>query len=1044
MNLFKLSVEKPVTVIMLTLAIVIIGGISLLGLPIDLLPEIEVPVAIVSTSYQGVGPTEIEQLVTEPLENSIATVSSIKQVNSVSTEGQSILIAEFTQGTDMEFASLEMREKVDLVKGFLPKDSNDPMVIKIDPNATPIIQLSVTKKDGKEDLLELQNLGEDIIKPRLERISGVASVSISGGYEDQIEVIANEEKLKGYGLSQDNIIQVLRAENLNLPAGEVKKGSQSFTVRTQGEIESVEEFESIPITTPSGGVVYLGDVADVTAVYKEIESISKLDGKRSVNVSIQKQSSTNTVTVAREINKEIEKIRQELKGIEIGVVMDQSIYIQDSIKNVAVNALTGGILAVLILYVFLKNVRSTLIIATSIPVSIIFTFILMYFNDITLNLMTLGGLTLGVGMLVDNSIVVLENIYRFIELGYSRKDAAINGAKEVGMAIIASTLTTVAVFLPIAFVEGITSVIFKEFALTITMSLGASLLISLTLVPMLSSKLLKVEEKRDAQRTGIFGFFNRIYDASDRLFESLENKYKEILGWALEKRKATMIIATAIFVISMCLLPTLGMEFFPTADQGQFGISVELPTGSELEKTNEIVGNIENQLKDIKEIDEVFSTIGSSGNQMSLSRSGTNTANIQVNLKKLGDRKRSDVEVSDQVRKIVKDIPGAEIGVQVSSSMMGGGMSSGNPIDIKIKGDNLDVLKKIGEDIEGIAKKIEGTREVESSMRDGVPEVQISVDRLSASQYGLTAGQIASSVRGNISGQVATRYKVDGNEIDVLVKGDSMYKESISNLKQSIIHTPTGVSVPLEQVASLEVKKGPVAINREGQVRTINVTGQIVKRDLGSVNKDIEKELLKYKMPKGYTYELGGESEQIMEAFSSLALALVLAVILVYMVLASQFESLLYPFMIMLSVPLAMAGGVLGLVVTRRSISIISFIGFIMLAGIVVNNAIVLVDYINIRRKGGEERELAILNAGPIRLRPILMTTLTTVLGLIPLALGIGDGAEIQAPMATVVVSGLTLSTVLTLVFIPVMYIVLDDLTIKIKNKIFKKQELEV
>lgn len=1042
MNLFKFSVDRPVSVIMVTLAILIIGAISLMNIPIDLLPEIEIPIAIVSTSYEGVGPSEIEELVTKPLEGAIATVSNIKKVNSMSSEGNSIVIAEFSQGTDMEFASLEMREKIDLVKGLLPTDSRNPMVLKLDPNAQPIIELSITNKKGNEDLLALQNIGEETIKSRLERIAGVASVAVSGGYENQVEIVLNQESLKGYGLTTDKIVQTIRAENLNLPVGEVKKGSKKITVRTQGEIKTIEEFKNIPIVLQNGGRLILSDIADVKITHKEISSISKLDGKRSVNISIQKQSGTNTVTVARNINKEIENLRSELKQVNIETVMDQSIYIEEAIRSVAMNALVGGILAIFILYIFLKNVRSTFIIATSIPVSIVFTFILVYFNNITINLMTLGGLALGVGMLVDNSIVVLENIYRFRELGESRRDASINGTKEVGVAVIASTLTTVAVFLPIAFVKGITSVIFKEFALTVTLSLGASLLISLTLVPMLSSKLLTVEKKMKKKRSGIYGLFDKLYLASDEIFYKLESNYKKALVWALEKRRLTVTVAGLVFLFTMALIPTLGTEFFPISDQGEFSINIELPSGSDLEKTEKVVLDLENELLDVKEVKSIFSSVGSSGNAMSLNSSGTNTARIQVNLVELKNRKKSDAKVADEVRDMAKDIVGAKIEVNLASSMAGG-MSVGTPVDIKIKGDDLDTLRSIGEDFTSIVSKVKGTREAKSSLEEGIPEVQIKVDRLVASKYGLTASQIASSVRNNIIGQVATRYTVLGNEIDVLVKGDSLHSESISNLKKSLIDTPLGVSIPLEQVADLEIIKGPIAINREEQVRAINVTADISGRDIGSVNADVESKLKDYKMPSGYTYEIGGENEEIREAFKDLALALILAVVLVYMVLASQFESLLYPFMIMLSVPLAIAGGVLGLVITRRAISVIAFIGFIMLAGIVVNNAIVLVDYINTRRNMGETKREAILNSGPIRLRPILMTTLTTVLGLIPLAIGIGEGGEIQAPMATVVVSGLILSTVLTLIFIPVMYDILDDFSTRVKTKFFQSSELE-
>lgn len=1039
MNLYKLSVERPVTIIMITLAVIIIGAISLFNLPIDLLPEIELPIAVVTASYEGVGPTEIEELITKPLENSLSTVSNIKQVSSVSSEGNSIVIAEFTQGTDMEFASLEMREKVDLVKGILPEDSSNPMVIKIDPNATPIVQLSLTQKGETDNLLLLQELGEDTIKPRLERLKGVASVSITGGYENQVEVVLNEQKLKGYGLTQDQIAQLLRAENLNLPAGEVKKGTNNITVRTEGELESLEEIKDMPIPLKTGGVILLRDVADVYLANKEVSSISRLEGKRSVNVSIQKQSGTNTVTVAREINKEIEKLKTELKDTNIDTVMDQSIYIEEAIKNVALSALLGGILAVIILYIFLKNITTTLIIAISIPVSIIFTFILIYFNGITLNIMTLGGLALGVGMLVDNSIVVLENIYRFRQIGLSKKQAAIDGAREVGLAIVASTLTTVAVFLPIAFVEGITSVIFKEFALTVTMSLGASLLVSLTVVPMLSSKLIKIEEKdleKRQKRRGALGLLDKIYSSSDRAFERVQGSYKKALKWSLAKRGKTVLIAILIFILSLSLTPTLGLEFFPSSDQGTITVGIELPAGAKLEKTNEIVANVEEKLKTIKEVKSIFSSIGSTGNQMSLSSGGTNSANIQVNLAELKDRKASDTEIADRVRGFTKDIAGAEIRVEVASSAIGG-IGGGGAIDVKIKGDNLDSLEKIGKDFENIVSKINGTREVKSSLREGIPEVEIKINRPVAARYGLNAAGIASSVRNSLSGQIATRYSTNGSEIDVLIKGDSVYKESIANLKQSTIASPTGIGVPLDQVADISVRKGPVSINREEQIRTISVTGDIAGRDVGSVNSDIENKLDEYDMPKGYSYELGGENEQAIDAFKNLSLALVLAVVLVYMVLASQFESLLYPFIIMLTVPLAIGGGVLGLILTRRNLSAIAFIGFIMLAGIVVNNAIVLVDYINTRRKNGEVREEAILNAGPIRLRPILMTTLTTVLGLVPLALGIGDGGEIQAPMATVVVSGLILSTLLTLLFIPVMYTLLDDFSIKIREKLF-------
>ncbi len=1034
MNLSKIAVKRPVTIAMITFIVIILGAVSLSKLPIDLFPKIEVPVAIVSTSYSGVGSQEMEELVSKPIEEAVATVNDIENIRSISSEGSSIVIVEFAYGTDMDFASLEMREKVDMVKGILPDDANDPMVLKIDPNAFPIVELALSNGG---DLAKLQAIGEDTIQPRLERLSGVASVNVSGGYENEIEIVVNEEKLKGYGLTIDQLAGILRAENLNLPGGEVRKGKQELTIRTMGEFQSVDEIRNLPINLPGGGIVYLFDIADVNMNYKDIESIVKTNGKNSINISIQKQSGTNTVQVADKINEEIEKLRNEFPDLGITVVMDQSEFIKQSINNVIKNAMVGALLAVIILYLFLRNMRTTFIIGTAIPISVIATFVLIYFNGITLNMMTLGGLALGVGMLVDNAIVVLENIYRYMQDGYSRKDAAIKGAKEVGMAVTASTLTTVAVFLPMVFVEGITAILFREFSLTVTMSLGASLIVSLTLIPMLCSKFLKVDEMQGKEHHGRFRIFDFIYDSFDKAFAKLESRYKKILKWALGHRKSTITLAIVVFIVSMASIGMVGTEFFPTTDEGEFAVNISLPEGSELENTNEVALEIEDRLQSIEELDTVFSKIGATGGRLSESTS-SNTATVNVVLKDLDDRKRSTNEVADEVRNMVKDIPGAEIIVNVSSRGMGGGGSA--PISVDIKGDDIDVLGKIGDDLEKNIKAVEGTREVKNSLSDGIPEVQIRIDRKNASQYGLTASQIASSVKGTISGKTATKYKFDGEEIDVTIKGDAIFKESISNLGQTSVKSPVGVDVPLNQIAEISIDRGPVTINRDDQERVVSVTSQISGRDLGSITKDIEKVLSEYSMPEGYNYEISGQNEDMQKSFKDLFMALLLAVVLVYMVIASQFESLIHPFTIMFSVPLALSGGMFGLFITGRTLSVPAFIGIIMLAGIVVNNAIVLVDYVNTRRAAGEDRKEAIVNAGPIRLRPILMTTLTTALGLLPLALGIGEGAETQAPMATVVIGGLLLSTLLTLVFIPVLYTVFDDLNSFIKIKILKKK----
>lgn len=1015
MNLSKLAVKRPVTIVMLTMMVLVLGFISLTKLQIDLFPEIQVPVAVVHTQYSGVGSKEIESLVTRPLEETLGRVNNIKSMQSLSSEGQSLVILEFEYGLDMDFASLEVREKVDLIKGFLPEDCSDPMVIRIDPNAMPIMGISLK---GDKDLASLQRVAEDIIKPRLERMDGVASISVSGGYDEQVEILLNQDNIDGYGLDINMISNILRAENINLPAGTVTKGKQELAIRGIGEFESIEELKSLPIALPSGGIVTLADIADIRRVNKDISSIVKTNGEPSINLSIQKQSGKNIVRVADKLNAGIHEIIKENPDLSIDVVYDQSAFIKSAIVSVMKNAVIGGLLAVIILYLFLRNIRTTLIIGTAIPISIIGTFVLIYFNNITLNMMTIGGLALGVGMLVDNAIVVLENIYRFRQDGYSRVDAAIKGAKEVSMAVTASTLTTIAVFAPMVFVGGVTSALFKEFALTVTMSLFASLVVSLTLIPMLCSKYLRKEDERKK-----FKVTEGIYKVFDKGFDRITRRYKRILAWSLRHKKSVIAIGLGIFILSIALMGVVGAEFFPSSDEGRFSVDIELPIGTELNETEKIVTEITTQLEKVSEVTTIFASIGTSnGNMMNID--STNIATLDVVLSSVTQRERGIEDIIAQVRLDIKDIPGAEIEVKAMAQGFGAGGAA--PITIRIMGDDLDRLKDISLDFKDIISKVEGTTEVKSGFEDGIPELQLRLDRTIASRYGLTASQVANAVKSNISGMVATKFKLDGDEIDIVLKGEEIYKSSVANLKQTPIKTPTGATVTLGQLVDLNIGNGPVTITRNDQVRTVSVTSHLMDRDLGSVVKDINAELNAYNIPYGYSFEIGGQSKDMMEAFKDLFLALLLAILLVYMVIASQFESLIHPFTIMFSVPLALSGGVIGLFLTRRLISVPSIIGVIMLSGIVVNNAIVLVDYINTRRAAGEEIEEAILNAGPIRLRPILMTTLTTVIGLMPLALGIGEGAETQAPMATVVIGGLLLSTLLTLVFIPVMYTIFD------------------
>ncbi len=1016
--LAKFSVKKPVTITMMILIMIVLGVVSFSKLQIDLLPQMELPYVMVQTTYQGAGPEEIENIISRPLEQTLSTVENIEDVISISSEGSSLLLMQFAFSTDMDEIMLQIRERVDLIKGFLPDGTSSPLVRKLDPNALPIIQLAVSSKG---DLYTTQKIAEDVISPRFERIEGTASANVSGGLQQEVEIMLQGEMLKGYNLSSSYVAQILQAENLNIPGGFVKKGSNELSVRTIGEFKSIEEIKNLAIPLSRGGTVRLKDIADVNLKSKEQSSVTKLNGKEVVQVSVMKQSDANTVNVGNAIDKEIQKIRTEYPDLELVTVFNQADYINLAIDNLINTATIGGVLAVLILLVFLRSFKTTLVIALSIPISIITTFVILFFTNITLNMMTIAGLALGIGMLVDNSIVVLENIYRNRSLGMDRITASIEGANEVSMAVTASTLTTIAVFIPIVFTGGLASILFKDFALSIVISLMSSLVVALTLVPMLSSKLISVKNLESEE-------------AQEKKHGPLVVFYKKVLSLSLKHRLITISLSIAMFVVSVFMVVSVGAEFFPATDEGMINVNASLPPGSKISEVDNILKEIRDSINDIPEIETVFTSAGGGG-MMGLG--GGAGGSINVLLKGLDQRDRSVKIISDEIRTKVKDIPGAEISVSESSTMMLG-MSSG-AISISIKGDDLDTLKNIGDDFKSIIEKVEGTREVTTSYEDGIPQVQIIADRGIASQYGLTTAQIGRAVNNSLLGFNVTKYKINGDEIDVVLKGDNVYGESISYLEMLPVETPTG-SVPLSEVAEIIVEKGPISITRENQVRVLTVSGSVMGRDVQTVSMEIEELLREYNMPYGYNYILGGEIEQIQETFKDLGLVLLMAVALVYMIIAAQFESLIQPLSIMFSVPLALSGGFIGLYITGLPLNVIGIIGLIILVGVVVNNAIVLIDYINLRRKKGEERTSAIMKAGPIRIRPIMMTALTTILGLVPMSLGMGEGAELTQSMGVVVLGGLSLSTVLTLIIVPVMYTIFDDISEFFRKK--KKSEI--
>lgn len=1037
MKISDISVKRPVAVTMLFLIILLLGGVSVNKLNMDLFPELNLPMAVALTSYDGVGPEEIENLITRPIEGVLGTVNGIKNISSTSSMGSSMVMTEYAWGTDMNFAINQMREKLDLIAAALPSDAGKTTLIKLDPNLMPVMVLGF---GGDMDLESLDKLANDIVKPRLERVNGVASVYIDGGVQKEIRISTAPQRLQAYGLSLDTIISYLRAENRNTSAGKVEEGLREHVVRVTGEFKDVQEIENLKIPLTTGGSIRLGELAKVEDTFKDKTVFVYMDGVPCVQVSVQKQTDANIVKVSDAVKKELEEIKKYLpKESEIKTGFDQADFIRLSISNVTKNALVGAVLAIFVLLLFLRNFRSTLIIGTAIPISVISTFILMYFGGLTLNMISMGGLALGIGMMVDNAIVILENIFRFRQEGYSRIESSIRGANEVGVAILASTLTTVVVFLPIVFVEGMASQIFRPMALTVSFSLFSSLIVALTLVPMLSSKILKVDRSNgDGNGNGITGkkgIFSRMSAGWYRFIDSLDGKYRTVLHWSINNKKKVLGLTFVLLVVSLALLPMVGMEFIPKQDSGEYNINITLPNGTALRETQRVTEIVEGYIQELPEHEWSFYAIGSGGGMMNNS-SSPERASIMGRLKDKSQRQRNIDQVMDELRQKCEVIPGAKINISASDSMMGGG---GSLIDIRLMGDNLDVLRAFSEAVVQRIKLIDGVREARSSFESGRPELHLNINRQKADQYGINSTQLSSMVSSAVRGTTATKMRAKGEEIDVTVIVDKMYRQNVNDLKSLNVISAGGALIPLGDVAEFEITSGPTQINRINQTRRVSVTGDISGRDLRSTTAEIQLAIKEMNIPSGIQVEFGGANKEMVEAFTDLGLALILAVILVYMIMATQYESLLYPFVIMFAMPPTIIGVIFSLLITGRTFNVPAFIGVIMLAGIVVNNAIVLVDYINtLRRRDGLDRKEAILTAGPTRLRPILMTTLTTVLALIPLVLGIGEGAEMSAPMATAVFGGLSFSTLITLVLVPCMYLILEDIADKIK-RIFKR-----
>lgn len=1035
MNISKVSVKRPVATLMVVIIVLLFGFISLGKLNTDLLPNMNIPVALVLTTYDGCGSEEIKDLITEPIESAMGTVSGIDSVTSQSNNGSSLVILKFNDDVDIDLAAVDIREKIDLIKRMLPDDADDPMIVKIDINSMSSLQIAAYS--DKMDVIELNDIVEDTISDRLERQNGVASVSVSGGREKEIDVVVKEDKLRGYGISESTVASVLRAENSNSPSGSVDKGNKNMTVRVNGEFKTVDEIENIPITTSTGSVVYIRDIAEVHEVYQDVTSAAYTNKVPSVNLTIQKQSTANTVNVSKVVLAELEKIKADYPDIHFLVVNDPADYINDAISNVANTAVQGGILAVIVLYIFLRNFKSTMVVGVAMPISIIATFALMYFSGMTLNMMSLGGLVLGIGMLVDSSIVVLESIYKKLEEGEDRFTSAVEGAREVVPSVIASTLTTVGVFIPVVFVEGIAGQMFKDLSLTICFSLLASVVVSITFVPMAASVFLKPEDVANVHRRR--NIFTIVLDAIGHGISAIEVGYKAILDKALNHRKITLLIVLAFLVLTGATFPMMGFDFMATTDEGVVNISATLPKGTKLADTEKVTWKIIDAVEDEPEIKDMSFTIGG-GSMSVLTGASEDSSSITINLVDKKERDRSADEIAQAMRKKVKDIAGAEIDVSASSSSMGSYSSSG--VTINIKGDDLDKLSSIADDIADRVNTVENVTNAKSSVEDATPQLSIKVNRDKASTYGISSSSISSIVKTAISGTTATTYKIDGDEYDIVIKQDGDKINYVTDIESILVPTATGSNVPLREIAELNNDTVPATITREDQQTYVSVTANIENGvSTTDINKAITDKLSDYIMPDGYTWEFGGNNDDMMESFAGLAFALLFGFLLVYMIMAAQFESLFYPFIIIFSIPIAITGGLFGLFLTGQSVTITAMLGVVMLAGVVVNNAIVLIDYTNLLiRERGYELLQALKIAGPTRLRPILMSTLTTVLGLVPMMVSTSSGSESMKGLATVVVFGLSFSTLVTLILIPVVYVIFNN--IQTKGRLRKERRM--
>lgn len=1006
--------------------IAVFGFYCFQSLPLALMPEMELPVAIVYSTYAGAGPEDIEQQVTKPLESACASLSGLESLTSTSAENMSMVIAQFDYGVNLDEVMTDMRDNVDMVKSQLPEDASDPTVMSIDIDSMPVVMVALRGSD----LATMQSIAEDELAPALERLDGVASADISGGYENEVAVKTDAARLKGYNLTVSSLAQQLGADNMAIPGGELDSGSQTLAVRTDGEYQTVQDVENALISLPAGGTVRLNQIADVSLQPKDQDALAKVNGEECLLLSVNKQSGSNTVEIAERAKAELDSLTANNQSISWDLVMDQSDYINMTVDNAMSNIWMGVLFAAIVLIVFLRDFGATLAISIAMPCCILFTFLIMFALDITLNMMSLGGIALGVGMIVDNSIVVLENIFHYRSDGYDRWESCVQGTREVVLSVTASTLTTVAVFLPIGLSGGMTGMMFREFCITIVALLSSSLIISLTLVPLLCYILL--------DRGGVHRISGSDPGVKERMMADKPGarRYKKVLQLFITRRWVGIAVTFGICVISVVSIALAGSELIPEMDQGQISVSVGMPNGSTMEETAAIQDRIVAIAEEtIPEMEQVYYSTGSSSSVMS----STSGSSVTITLADLEDRDRSSNEVASQLRRDLADIAGCEITVSASSMSVG----EGSDISLQLTGEDYDQLAEAANDLAAEIDALPDAINVESSAGEQVPRVAVKINRENASRFGLTASTIGALVRGELTGSTATTLRMGGEEYDVTVSGDETLTQDIDALKSLQLPSAAGGTVPLSMVADVYTELSPQTIERIDQYETVTITGESESGDSVGITAAVDALLADYQLPEGVEIEEGDTAaSSIAETTQSLMTALMVAILLVYFILASQFNSFVLPVAIMLILPIGLLGSMMLLWPTGYKVSMVALLAVIILAGTVVNSSIVLVDYILQRRERGEDKDTAILNACPRRVRPVLMTALTTILGLVPMVFSGGEGSEMMRPMGIVMMTGMVISTIATLFITPVYYSITDSIVETVKKR-FKRTKKE-